>query len=238
MGDSAVSQNHLRSCLSDTNNAHGKTKSMNALILVDIQNDFVPGGTLAVPQGDQIVPIINRLQPCFDLVTATQDWHPANHGSFAANHPGRKPGEVIELDGLPQILWPVHCVQRTGGAEFVPGLDRKSWDRVFVKGTDAKIDSYSGFFDNGHRQATGLSDYLREKGVTDVYVAGLATDYCVKFTALDALKIGFKTHLIEDACRGVNLQAGDVQRAIDEMHAAGAAIISATKISSHAGVRS
>lgn len=208
---------------------------MNILILVDIQNDFVPGGALAVPQGDQIVPIVNRLQPHFDLVVATQDWHPATHGSFAANHVGRQPGDQIDLHGLPQILWPVHCVQGTPGADFVPGLDRERWDRVFVKGTDPKVDSYSGFYDNGHRQATGLGDYLHEKGVTDVYVAGLATDYCVKFTVLDALQLGFQVHLIEDACRGVDLQPGDVERAVAEMQAAGARITTSEEVSQRAG---
>ena len=203
---------------------------MNALILVDIQNDFIPGGALAVPQGDRIVPVVNRLQPCFDLVVATQDWHPADHGSFAGNHPGHQPGELIELNGLPQILWPTHCVQGSVGAEFVPGLNRKARDRVFVKGTDPNIDSYSGFFDNGHRQPTGLGDYLRAKSVTEVYVVGLATDYCVKFTALDAMELGFKTSLIEDACRGVNLQPGDVQRVIGEMRAAGVAITTAEEV--------
>ena len=116
---------------------------MNALVLVDIQNDFVPGGTLAVPDGDRIVAVVNRLQPLFDLVVATQDWHPADHGSFAANHPGHQPGERIDLNGLSQILWPVHCVQSSQGADFVPGLDRARWDRAFVKGTHRDIDSYS-----------------------------------------------------------------------------------------------
>jgi nicotinamidase/pyrazinamidase len=203
---------------------------MNALILVDIQNDFVPGGALAVPEGDLIVPLINRLQPYFDLVVATQDWHPANHGSFAANHPGREPGELIDLQGLSQILWPIHCVQRTAGARFVAELDQSRWDRIFVKGTDPAIDSYSGFFDNGHRRATGLGDYLREKQITDVYVAGLATDYCVKFTALDALSLGFRTHLIEDACRGVNLQPEDVAKAVEEMKTQGIEIVRAENI--------
>src|SRR5690348_16174351 len=166
---------------------------MNALVLVDIQNDFVPGGTLAVPEGDRIVPICDRLQDCFDLVVATQDWHPRDHGSFAANHPGRKVGDVIDLNGLRQILWPVHCVQNTPGAAFVPGLDTQRVQRIFQKGTDPAIDSYSGFFDNGHRKATGLGEYLKERAVSDVYVAGLATDYCVKFTALDATQLGFKT---------------------------------------------
>jgi nicotinamidase/pyrazinamidase len=203
---------------------------MNALILVDIQNDFTPSGALPVPEGDRIVPAVNRLQPCFDLVVATQDWHPVNHGSFATNHPGRRVGEVIDLHGLPQILWPEHCVQGTAGADFVPGLDRKRWDRVFVKGTDPAIDSYSGFFDNGHRHATGLGDYLRKKGMTDVYVAGLATDYCVKFTVLDALELGFKTHLIEDTCRGVNLQPDDVQGAVETMKAAGTEILNSDSV--------
>jgi nicotinamidase/pyrazinamidase len=197
---------------------------MNALILVDIQNDFLPGGALPVPRGDEIVSIANRLQPRFDLVVATQDWHPAEHGSFASNHPGRKPGELIELHGLPQVLWPAHCVQKSSGADFAPDLDRTRWDRVFFKGVDPAIDSYSGFFDNGHRQSTGLGEYLRERGVSGVSVAGLATDYCVKFTVLDALQLGFETTLIEDACRGIDLKAGDVVRAIEEMRSAGAVI--------------
>jgi nicotinamidase/pyrazinamidase len=203
---------------------------MKALILVDIQNDFLPGGALAVPGGDEILPVVNRLQDHFDLIVATQDWHPAAHGSFAANHPGKSPGERIDLHGFPQILWPVHCVQGTRGADFAPGLHREKWARVFPKGTDPVIDSYSGFFDNGHRRATGLGDYLREQGVTEVYVTGLATDYCVKFTALDAVKLGFRTMLIEDACRGVNLQPGDVRQAIDEMSAAGIHVLKSTEL--------
>ncbi|MDB5329369.1 MAG: Nicotinamidase [Phycisphaerales bacterium] len=197
---------------------------MKTLILVDIQNDFTPGGTLPVPEGDRIVALVNQLQNRFDLIVATQDWHPANHGSFAANHPGRKPGEVIDLHGLRQILWPVHCVQNTPGAAFVPGLETKRISRVFQKGTDPTIDSYSGFFDNGRRKATGLGDYLKEKGATDVYVCGLATDYCVKFTALDARSLGFKTYLIEDASRGVNLKPGDVEAAVEEMARAGVTV--------------
>ena len=203
---------------------------MNALILVDIQNDFLPGGALAVAEGDRIVPVVNRLQERFDMVVATQDWHPANHGSFAANQPGHRPGDAIALAGLPQILWPTHCVQGTAGANFAPGLEREGWDRVFQKGTAPEIDSYSGFFDNGHRQATGLGEYLRSKNVTDVYVAGLATDYCVKFTVLDALQMGFRTHLITDGCRGVDLQPGDVEKAVAEMRAAGAVVVSSEQI--------
>ncbi|RYD67287.1 MAG: isochorismatase family protein, partial [Verrucomicrobiaceae bacterium] len=142
---------------------------MNALILVDIQNDFLPGGALAVPGGDQIIPVLNELQRLFDLVVATQDWHPPEHGSFAAHHPDRQPGDRIDLQGLEQTLWPVHCVQDTPGADFASGLNQARWDKVIQKGTDPAIDSYSGLFDNGHRKATGLSEYLREKGVTDVY---------------------------------------------------------------------
>lgn len=194
---------------------------MPALIIVDVQNDFCPGGALAVPAGDQIVPLINRLQARYDLVVATQDWHPADHGSFAVNHPGRAPGEMIELAGLPQILWPVHCVQGTPGAEFHAALNLDRVAHIFRKGTNPQIDSYSGFFDNGHRASTGLSEYLREQAAKEVHVCGLATDYCVKFTALDAVALGFETHLLEDACRGVELHPGDVQQAIDEMRRRG-----------------
>ena len=198
---------------------------MRALVLVDIQNDFVPGGALAVRGGDEIIEIANDLQLRFDLVVATQDWHPADHGSFAANHPGRTVGDVIDLHGLPQILWPVHCVQNTSGADFVPGLDTSRIDRVFLKGTDKEIDSYSAFFDNGHRKSTGMGEYLRDRGVRDVYICGLATDYCVKFTALDARQLGFNVHLIEDACRGVNLKPDDSANALEAIRRAGGQII-------------
>jgi nicotinamidase/pyrazinamidase len=194
---------------------------MKALVLVDVQNDFVPGGTLPVPEGDTIVALLNQLQPRFDLVVATQDWHPANHTSFASNHPGKKPGDVVDVDGVKQILSLVHCVQNTRGAEFVPGLERSRIDKVFQKGTDPRIDSYSGFFDNGHKKATGLGDFLKSKGVTELFVAGLATDYCVKFTALDARGLGFETFLIVDACRGVNRHPDDSERAVEEMKRAG-----------------
>jgi nicotinamidase/pyrazinamidase len=196
-----------------------------ALILVDIQNDFVPGGALAVREGDAVIPVANRVQQAFDLIVASRDWHPRDHGSFAANHPGRNLGDVIDLHGLPQILWPVHCVQNTPGADFVPGLDISRVDRVFLKGTDKEIDSYSAFFDNGHRKSTGMGEYLKDRGVRDVYVCGLATDYCVKFTALDARQLGLDVHLIEDACRGVNLKPDDSARALDEIRRAGGHII-------------
>lgn len=198
---------------------------MKALILVDIQNDFLPGGALAVPDGDKVIPVANRLMPLFPVVVATQDWHPANHGSFAANHPGKNIFEQIDLNGLPQTLWPTHCVQGTNGAELASALQRDRIAQTFPKGTDATIDSYSGLFDNGHRKSTGLGEWLKTRGVTEVYVCGLATDYCVKFTALDAAEMGFKTHFIEDASRGVNLVPGDVKTAITEMNQAGVRII-------------
>jgi nicotinamidase/pyrazinamidase len=198
---------------------------MKALILVDLQNDFCAGGALEVNEGNQVVPIANTLLDKFDLIIATQDWHPADHGSFAAMHPWRKPGAMIELNGLPQVLWPIHCVQESFGAEFVKDLDSDKITKVFVKGTDVGIDSYSGFFDNGHRKSTGLADYLTEQGVKELYVLGLATDFCVKYTVLDALELGFEVNLVVDACRGVNLQPGDVDRAIAEMAEKGARLI-------------
>jgi nicotinamidase/pyrazinamidase len=205
---------------------------MNCLILVDIQNDFLPGGALAVPDGDAVIPAANKLQSAFPLVVATQDWHPANHGSFAANHPGRKVYEQTDLNGLPQTLWPVHCVQNTNGAELAASLNRDRIAKVFQKGTDPGIDSYSGFFDNGHRKSTGLGEWLKAQGVTEVFVCGLATDYCVKFTALDAAQMGFKTYLIEDASRGVNLQPDDVKKAIEEMKQALVTVVTVKELMS------
>lgn len=198
----------------------------NALILVDLQNDFLPGGALAVPDGDRVIPVANRLAASaeFRLVVATQDWHPAHHASFAANHPGLAVGSAIELDGLSQVLWPVHCVENTGGALFAPGLETRRVHRVFQKGTDPSIDSYSGFFDNGHRKATGLGGFLKLHGVTAVTVVGLATDYCVKFTALDARQLGFDVTLVRSGCRAVNLAPGDEAAAIEAMRAAGVRI--------------
>jgi len=202
---------------------------MKTLIIVDVQNDFCPGGALAVTDGDAIVPIINALAPKFNLVIATRDWHPANHKSFASQWQ-KSPGEWIELGGAPQILWPDHCVQNMRGAEFHPQLQMQNITRIFHKGTDENVDSYSGFFDNNHAHATGLGDYLKEKGASEVAICGLATDYCVKFTALDARDLGFNTLLIEDACRGVNLQPEDSRDAVAEMRAAGVSILQSTEM--------
>jgi nicotinamidase/pyrazinamidase len=195
---------------------------MKTLLLIDVQNDFLPGGALAVREGDQIVPILNTLMPDYDLVVATQDWHPADHGSFAVNHPGGQPFQQAELGGLPQTLWPSHCVQNTGGALFAPGLQTQYVHRVFTKGMDPGVDSYSGFYDNGKRHSTGLASWLRGKGVRSIDVAGLATDYCVKFTVLDALADGFAVRVLTEACRGVDLTTGDCERALEEMREAGA----------------
>lgn len=200
-----------------------------ALILVDLQNDFCPGGALAVARGDETIAVANRVARHFELVVATQDWHPADHGSFAANHEHAEPYQVIDLHGLQQVLWPVHCVQGSHGAAFRDDLTAKI-TRVFQKGTDPTVDSYSGFWDNGKRKATGMGEWLHARGVRTVYVLGLATDYCVKFTALDACSEGFATSLIEDGCRAVNLNPTDGDRAIDEMRNSGVVIVESTQI--------
>ncbi|MEO9069568.1 MAG: bifunctional nicotinamidase/pyrazinamidase [Ginsengibacter sp.] len=177
---------------------------MNALIIVDIQNDFLPGGALAVANGDTVIPVINKLQNKFDLVVATQDWHPADHKSFASTHPGKKLFEEIMLDGIPQMLWPEHCMQETTGAQFSSLLSTKRIEAIFRKGMEKNIDSYSGFFDNGKKKATGMADYLKGRGVTGIFVTGLAADYCVYFTALDGLELGFESTIISDATLPIN----------------------------------
>jgi nicotinamidase/pyrazinamidase len=203
---------------------------MKALILVDLQNDFLPGGALAVPHGDEVIPIANELQPRFDLVLATQDWHPPNHGSFAANHTGKKPGDRIILDGIEQILWPVHCVQNTTGAEFAPSFDTSHIAHVFHKGTERNIDSYSTFFDNAHRRHTGLAHYLEKRSIKEIYLMGLALDYCVKYSTLDARHLGLNTYVIVNGCRGIELKPGDIDRALAEMKRVGAVLLQSTDL--------
>ena len=198
---------------------------MNALLLIDIQNDFLPGGALAVPDGDRIIPVVNRLTKEFDIVVATMDWHPPHHKSFASSHKGKQVGEVVKLKGLDQILWPDHCIQNTYGAALSENLDTVHLENTFVKGTDPEIDSYSGFYDNGHLRATGLTDFLRHLKVKKVYIVGLATDYCVKYTAIDAVNEGFSTYVIKDCTRAVNLKPGDFEKAIEEMRKAGTHIL-------------
>jgi len=196
-----------------------------ALIIVDVQNDFLPGGALAVPEGDKIISGINQIMRKYDWVVATQDWHPANHASFASSHPGKKQSETIMLGKSLQYLWPDHCVQATCGAELSSELQKENLHHVSRKGTLSSVDSYSGFFDNDRLNSTDLNTWLRNKGVSSVDICGLATDYCVKATVLDALMLGYYTKLRINLCRGVNLNAGDDLAAISEMKKAGVEII-------------
>ncbi len=198
-------------------------KQMKALLLIDIQTDFLPGGALAVPGGDEIIPLVNRLQPLFDLVLATQDWHPPAHRSFASAHAGKSVFDSIMLHGLPQVLWPDHCVQGTTGAELSTAVDWRRTEAIFRKGTNADIDSYSGFYDNGQLKSTGLAAYLKGRGVKAVYLAGLAGDYCVYFTAKDALAEGFDTFVIEDATRPIEKEG--FQNAMEEIREKGGNVI-------------
>ena len=201
-----------------------------ALIMVDLQNDFCEGGALEVAGGSAVVPLANQLQKSFKVVIATQDWHPADHTSFASNHPGHGISDVVRTDHVLQILWPDHCIQGSHGADFHPDLDTRHISKIFHKGVDSSIDSYSAFFDNEHLRSTGLSDYLREHHIRDVYILGLATDYCVKYSALDAKQSGFNVYVIEDACRGVDLAEGDVEKALNEMRAIGIHVITSDTI--------
>lgn len=203
-----------------------------ALILVDIQKDFMPDGSLPVPDGYAVVPVANELQPLFDVVVASKDWHPEGHVSFASAHEGQEQFEQITLpDGLTQMMWPDHCIQNTDGAEFVDGLDTSRVQKVFHKGIDPSLDSYSAFFDNGHKRATGLGDWLKERGVDEVYLVGVATDVCVRYTALDAAReLGFDTHVVEEGVRGVDQPEGELDRAIAEMKDAGVRFVSKDEV--------
>jgi nicotinamidase/pyrazinamidase len=192
---------------------------MQCLIVVDVQNDFCPGGALAVPNGDEVVPVINRLAARFDNVVFTQDWHPRGHASFASSHPGKKPFETVELPYGAQVLWPDHCVQGTRGAAFHEGLELGKAQLVIRKGFHRDIDSYSAFLEADRKTTTGLAGYLKERGLKSLFVCGLATDFCVAWTALDARKAGFDVSVIEDACRAIDLE-GSLKRAWEEMAAA------------------
>lgn len=203
----------------------GLFKKTRALIVVDVQNDFVPGGALAVPKGDEVVAVVNKLMGEYDLVVATRDWHPPDHCSFATSHRGGKVGDRIDLERGSQLLWPKHCVQKTPGADFVPALDKAKFAKVFDKGIDRDIDSYSGLFDNDRGRATGLEEFLLSKKVSEVHLVGLATDYCVKYTAVDCAKGEFKnTTVILEGCRGLDMSPGDVDRAINDMKRAGVVV--------------
>ena len=201
---------------------------MNALLIIDVQNDFMPGGALAVPDGDEIVPLINDLQDRFDLVIATQDWHPSGHASFASSHKDVKEFEVIKLDGLDQILWPEHCIQNSKGANFHQDLKTSNIETIFRKGTDMRIDSYSGFYDNAHLKSTGLTGYLKEKKVENIYFVGLAGEYCVYFSITDAISEGFNCILLEDATRALNKD--DFEKARIDILRKGGKIISSGQL--------
>jgi nicotinamidase/pyrazinamidase len=194
-----------------------------ALIITDVQYDFCPGGALPVKRGDEVIPVINHIAPRFDRIVATQDWHPRNHVSFASTH-HRALYEVIKVDGLDQVLWPDHCVPGTRGAQFHRDLDTDSADLILRKGNDPAIDSYSVFFDNDRTSATGLQYYLQGLGVTEIFICGLATDYCVYYSAMDARRCGFTVNVILDATRGIDVPPGSLQAAIDDMRAGGVRI--------------
>lgn len=181
-----------------------------ALIIVDIQNDFLKGGSLEVPNANEVIPVINQLQNQFDLIVATQDWHPHNHKSFASQHDDKFEFDTIDLNGLEQVLWPDHCVQGTFGAEFHKDLNTNKIEAIFRKGMDKEVDSYSGFYDNGRRKNTGLLGYLKDRNVNEVSIAGIASDFCVIFTAYDALDLGFKTNIIENASRPIHAENWEI----------------------------
>ncbi len=202
----------------------------NALIIIDVQNDFCPGGNLAVKEGDKIVPVINNIIKKFYKVIATQDWHPDNHLSFAENHPGKNVYDVIDLNGIKQVLWPSHCVAGTTGAEFHPELDKNSFHLILRKGTNPKIDSYSAFMENDKQTITGLEGYLKNLGIKQVFLCGLATDYCVFYSAIDAISLGFETYVIIDACKGVDFPEGNIEKSLKTMQESGIKIIKSAEL--------
>ena len=197
---------------------------MEALIIVDVQNDFCPGGALGVRGGDEVVPFINRIRDRWELVVFSQDWHPADHSSFASNNPGREPGDIIKAGGMDQIMWPDHCVQNTHGSRFHPDLDVRAGDPVIRKGELREVDSYSAFLDVDGKHETGLRKLLRSRGAETLTIAGLTTDYCVRFSVLDALNFGFTVTVLSEGCRAVNLRPGDDEKAFVQMVSAGAVV--------------
>ena len=193
-----------------------------ALIIVDLQRDFCPGGALAVDEGDAIVAPINAVADKFDIVVATRDWHPANHVSFASNHPGASVQDIIQVNDIEQVLWPDHCVQNSSGADFHPDFNQGVLDLILHKGTNPGLDSYSAFFENDHTTPTGLEGYLKGLDADELYFCGLATDYCVYYSVIDALSLGFSVHLLSDCVRGVDFPADNVRTRLDEMRSKGA----------------
>lgn len=201
-----------------------------ALLVVDVQNDFCPGGALGVPDGDAVVDPVNALMGRFANIVLTQDWHPRDHVSFAANWPGRAVHESVEADGIPQVLWPVHCVQGTAGAEFHPRLRSERASLVVRKGANARLDSYSALFENDRTTPTGLEGWLRGRGATTLFLAGLATDYCVHFTAMDALRLGFEVAILLDCVRGVDVPPGNIARRLEAMRKAGVRLLASSEL--------
>jgi nicotinamidase/pyrazinamidase len=197
---------------------------MKALLIVDVQNDFCPGGALEVPKGDEVVPVINKLSSRFDNVIQTQDWHPQGHWSFASSYPEKEPFGTTQLDYGQQVLWPDHCVQQTRGAEFHPDLDTRPTQLIIRKGFRESIDSYSAFYENDQQTATGLTGYLDDRNIDTLYVTGLATDFCVKWSVLDGIKEGFGIYVVEDAIRGIDVN-GSLKQAIKKMKQAGAKFV-------------
>ena len=200
------------------------------LIVVDVQNDFCPGGGLAVAEGDRVVPVINELPSKFERIVATQDWHPGNHISFATNNPGSSTYDLKNINGIEQVLWPEHCIQGTKGAEFHPDLLTDSFQLIVRKGWKVGIDSYSAFIENDRKTITGLEGYLSALCTEHVFICGLATDYCVYFSALDCLSLGYKTSVVIDACRGVDSPEGNVENSIADMKAKGVRIINSGEL--------
>jgi nicotinamidase/pyrazinamidase len=203
--------------------------SQDVLLVVDVQNDFCPGGALAVPDGDAVIPVIHRIAPLFEHIVLTQDWHPRGHHSFAGAHAGKKPFEDIRLSYGEQTLWPDHCVQQTFGAEFHPGLSLPQAELILRKGFRPEIDSYSAFFENDRTTPTGLAGYLRERDLTRVFIAGLAYDYCVAYSALDARRVGFPVVVIRDACRAIDLN-GSVAAVESQFAESGVTLIESAAI--------
>lgn len=202
---------------------------MEALLIIDVQNDFCPGGALEVPSGDEVVPLINHLSEKFDTVIQTQDWHPPGHSSFASSHNGKEPFEIIKMPYGEQTLWPDHCIQGSKGASFHPDLETDKTQLIVRKGFRRDIDSYSAFYENDDETSTGLAGYLREREIDTLYAVGLATDFCVKWSVVDGLKENFNIHVIEDAVRGIDIE-GSVEQAWDDMQKAGAEKITSSEL--------
>lgn len=202
---------------------------MNALLIIDVQNDFCPAGALEVPDGDAVVPVTNQLSKNFDVVIQTQDWHPEGHSSFASSHPEKNPFDTIEMPYGEQVLWPDHCVQGSEGADFHPKLDTQNTQLVVRKGFRKSIDSYSAFYENDNSTTTGLAGYLRERDIDTIYAVGLATDFCVKWSVIDGLKEGFEVFVVEDAVKGIDIE-GSVEKAWEEMKRAGARQITSSNL--------